>query len=40
MGEYEPKNEIDTWIGFNLRDSYWNRLIAIDRSEFNELTIK
>ncbi len=29
----------DTWIEFNLRDSYWNRLIVIYRSEFNELTI-
>ncbi len=28
------------WIWFNSRDSYWNRLIAIDRSEFNELAIK
>ncbi len=31
---------IHIWIGFNSRDSYWNRLIAIDRSEFNELAIK
>jgi hypothetical protein len=34
------KKYIYIWIRFNSRDSYWNRLIAIDRSEFNELAIK